>query len=291
MNNPYTLEPVHGNKFYGRENLIEEVLKSQHALIVGIWGMGKTSLLKHIEYKLCSTSNVGLYFSVDGVNTLEDFKVRFERACELKYESLRALGFDAGEMFREGKNVVNILATLDSNLRSSSKQLFLLVDGAGALAKLDVGFLKELRTSLRPATQIHLVLAATQEIYNLRDIWGDWPKSLTLSPLDNRESKGLIEQSKGKPIDTMVFIGFGLNDADFVGILRGLTATFKGWNREHYAILSYDPSKETKNDLANKRDELLQMYHIRTIFYDAPNHDHSSRRYILQCLLEDSTTS
>ena len=206
MRNPYTMELVcDNNKFYDRWEIVEEILSGKHKrmLIIGARKMGKTSLLKRVEYELDSTQNIGVYISLDGLTT-EGFKEWFEYASFLKYESFEKIGLDVGEVFSKSKDVFMVIRKLDANLKRERKYLFWLFDEAEALANLENEFLQDLRDIFEIASNIRLILSASENIRELEKKSADWlappflhdAKRYFLGPLDDSEAEALIRQTQ-----------------------------------------------------------------------------------------------
>lgn len=207
MNNPYTIDPVYGDRFYGRQRLVLEILSgaNNQMLIIGARRMGKSSLLQHVEYKLDSTPDVGLYFQLVGpVSTLEDFRNQFEFACRLEPELFEKFSIDVEKVFSGTEDIREILFRLNEHLKRNGTRFFLLVDEADNLAGLD-DYSLELRACFERKTQIRLILAAAQGIYKLREkseksarflnnIWIE-----TLPPLEKEEAEELIRQNQNEP--------------------------------------------------------------------------------------------
>ena len=80
MKNPYTRYPIDPKSdekfnFYGREEYIDKILSSDDKmmLILGARRMGKSSLLKQIEYLSNPPSYIGVYLNVADIDTQEEF--------------------------------------------------------------------------------------------------------------------------------------------------------------------------------------------------------------------------
>ena len=192
---PYTLNPVYGENFYGREELIQNVLssKNRRTLIIGARKMGKSSLLQQLECNLKS-SHITFYLSLKGIEKSEDFENYFKMICQLNEQMF----FDV--TFNETEDIQTVLGILNNKLQKRDKHLFLLVDDAENLAKLEFQFLHKLVISLEEATQINLILVGSQEIYKLREVSADWfesfPNPWILGPLTNQEANALITQNR-----------------------------------------------------------------------------------------------
>jgi len=170
--------------------------------------MGKTSLLKQVEYELdrLNPPGIGLYFSLEGVNTPEAFKTMLEHACQGKSELLSNIGFKVEEVFGETKDVQDILWKLNDILKESKSRLFLLLDEAENLTEFEPSFLQSLRFSFQEADKIHPILAASQNIYKINEKMANLLTSPffdhfhieRLRPLDKQAAEDLIKQTQSE---------------------------------------------------------------------------------------------
>ena len=190
---PYTLNPVYGENFYGREELIQNILNSENrrALIIGGHKMGKTPLLQQLECKLKS-SHIVFYLSLKGIEKSEDFETYFIMVCKLNEQIVFDVTFN--------DDIQTTLRVINNKLQERGKYLFLLVDDAENLAELGSSFLDKLRISLEEANRINFVLAGSQKIYKIREVSADWfesfPNPWILGPLANQEANDLITQGE-----------------------------------------------------------------------------------------------
>ncbi|KJU81302.1 signal transduction protein with Nacht domain protein [Candidatus Magnetobacterium bavaricum] len=86
----------------------------------------------------------------------------------------------------------------------------------------------------------------------------------------------------------IVFIGSGVNDMDFLGMMRFIDILFKRFQERHYAIIPYPKDGYAEYE-ANR---LLMKYNIVPVFYENPNETHTEREGILRDILsycEDTT--
>lgn len=196
MRNPYTPgPPVTQERFYGRIELIKEILSGQERqiLIIGAPRMGKTSLLQHLN---TTTSNINLYFSFETINSSKDFESLFEGACNRQSE------LDVKGVFNKAKSLRDILQALDENLQNIGIQMFLLLDEVHQLISLRFLFKKnKILKTLREffdLKQICLVLAADQSICRLRQksFLNNFQIKL-LGPLEDDYAPRLIRQTQG----------------------------------------------------------------------------------------------
>jgi len=210
MKNPYSPGvPVCGNKFYGRCRLVEKILSGEHrrVTVIGVCGMGKTSLLKQIEYQIeDSSSNIGIYLSLQGVKKNEYLKENFEFTCVSKQELFKKrANVDVENIFNEAEDMLRLLRRIDINLMKSKTHLFLLFDSAEDFANLEAEFLKGLRGFFEMSMHLRLIIAASPGIQRLLEISSDWVTSPFIygssinfiEPLDSCEVKALIEQVQG----------------------------------------------------------------------------------------------
>ena len=205
MINPYTISAVYGENFYGRQEIIDDILnnKGRIILILGSRRIGKTSLLKQIEYIANPLSYIGIYLPLDSIYSPDDFARMLGVSFIPKRKSFEQIGFDI-ENFRD-ENLFHNLMVLDEALQSKNLQLFILCDEAERLVSFDEIFLKEIRGFFGDSAQnIRLILAASQGIYKLYDISKEWTTSpflhgapeIILSRLMDDEAKELIRQTK-----------------------------------------------------------------------------------------------
>lgn len=150
--NPYTLAPVCKTEFYGREELIKEILRgdNRRILIVGAPMMGKTSLLKELKCRLDDRGDIGLCIEA---GSPKDFKESFE--CKIKNIGFNVVGY----------NLEDILLNLDQELEQNCQKLFLLIDEGEKCKKNLFGIL---RGTFDNISQIYLILVGNQKIYKLR---------------------------------------------------------------------------------------------------------------------------
>ncbi|MBC8229694.1 AAA-like domain-containing protein [bacterium] len=199
MINPYTISAVYGEKLYGRQRFINDILnnKERMILILGSRRIGKTSLLKQIEY-VADSSYIAIYLPLDSIYSPDNFTKMLGVSFILRRKSLKQIGLDI-EHFRD-ENLFHNLMKLDESLQTKNLRLFILCDEAEQLVNFDEVFLKEIHEFFGHSTQnIYLILAASQGIYKLHDI-GDaflhGIPEIILSRLTDDESANLIKQTK-----------------------------------------------------------------------------------------------
>lgn len=217
MRNPYIVGRwLRGADHYGRQRLIEYLLYVQDPVIwvVGTRRMGKTSLLRQLEWLLddrnegdtqpLDTSLVPLFWDLQGCETMDDLAYELFVSVEDKVERFEALGVDVDDLY--DKDAMRILRTLQRTLRRQDRQLFLLIDESEALinvAQNDANGLARLRKTLQNGNQ-RTVMVATKLLMRLNDLSRHWTTSpflfgvslVNLWSLDPESSRDLILQEQ-----------------------------------------------------------------------------------------------
>jgi AAA domain len=207
MRNPFIAGSwVRGENFFGRSTILRELLEGErHSLwVVGARRLGKTSLLKEIEYRVHKSRDtpfVPLYWDLQGsgdargladslLGSVEDSE-GFRRATDISVEDLESL--HVGEM----------LATLVRRTVRSGWRLLLLVDEAEefmAVARTDSSVLPKLRRVFHKGADVRTILTSTRLLSRLQDhvdiatspfLQGFIPP-LYLTPLAPDESAALL---------------------------------------------------------------------------------------------------
>jgi len=200
MKNPYTPAPIdpEKEKFYGRREYIDKILSSDDKmmLILGARRMGKSSLLKQIEYLSNPPSYIGVYLNVADIDTQEEFADKLRLSC--KNEFFEQIEFDVEEL--RGENLFDSLSQLDKRLQDKGTQLLLLCDESEKFMDFEEPFLKSIKSFIRYDSQmIRLIFTASQGIYKLYET--EWTPpflhgvhEVTLSRLASDEAESLIRQ-------------------------------------------------------------------------------------------------
>ncbi len=207
MRNPFIAGSwVRGDNFFGRSAILRDILEGErHSLwVVGARRLGKTSLLKELEYRIQrsrDTPFVPLYWDLQGsgdarglaeslVGSVEDSET-FRRATDISVEDLESL--PVGEM----------LATLVRRTVRSGWRLLLLVDEAEeflTVARADASVLPRLRRVFHKGPDMRTVLTSTRLLSRLQDypeiatspfLQGFIPP-LYLTPLASDECQALL---------------------------------------------------------------------------------------------------
>ena len=207
MRNPFIAGSwVRADNFFGRENLLREILDGQrHSLwVAGARRLGKTSLLKELEYRVLQSTHspfVPLYWDLQGsadarglaeglLSSVEDSEA-FRRATGISVEDLESLS--VGDM---------VTTTIRRTVRSGWR-LLLLVDEAEELltvGRADPGVLPRLRKILQKGPDVRAVLTSTKRLARIDELT-DFTTSpflqgfippLYLTPLATDEAQSLL---------------------------------------------------------------------------------------------------
>ncbi|MBF0339138.1 MAG: SIR2 family protein, partial [Nitrospirae bacterium] len=81
---------------------------------------------------------------------------------------------------------------------------------------------------------------------------------------------------------TVVFIGSGVNDPDFLNIMRFIDHVFMGCQGKHYAIISWPASGYAEIEAGR----LQSKYNITPVFYEIQGDKHTERAGILRDILD-----
>ena len=177
MRNPFIAGSwVRGDNFFGRGAILRSILEGERdsLWVVGARRLGKTSLLKQLEYSVqesAQTPYVPLYWDLQGsadarglaeglLGSVEDSEA-FRRATDIAVEDL------------EGMATVEMLTTLVRRTVRSGWRLLLLVDEAEellAVSRTDTVVLARLRRIFQKGPDVRTVLTATKRLARIDEI-------------------------------------------------------------------------------------------------------------------------
>ena len=199
---------VRGDRFYGRTTQIEEIFEGHQNCIwlLGTRRVGKTSLLKQIEY-LAETSAdrryLPIFWDFQGAETVEELHLNFLDALLDADERLEHNGIDLEEI--RSPDLFVSLERLRRQLRAKKLRLLLLCDEVEELIKLrqeDPSVLRKLRHAMQSREDIRTVLASTIRLWALSEQKEDtspflhgFTPPLYIQRFSDEEARSLIEQS------------------------------------------------------------------------------------------------
>jgi hypothetical protein len=211
---------VRAENFFGRTATLHEVLEGERdsVWVVGARRLGKTSLLKELEYRVQEsreTPFAALYWDLQGsadgrgladslLGSVEDSEA-FRRQSDVAVESL------------EGLAAADMLTTLVRRTVRSGWRLLLLVDEAEeflTVARTDVGVLPKLRRVFQKGPEVRTVFTSTRRLARI-DERTDFATSpfllgfippLYLTPLADDECQALLARGRFSDEDVRVIM-------------------------------------------------------------------------------------
>jgi len=199
---------VRGELFYGRTAQIEEILEGHRnsLWLLGTRRVGKTSLLKQIEYIADTSPERGffpIFWDFQGAAVSEELHLNFADALLDAEERLERIGIGLAEV--EADDLFVSLNRLRRQLRAKNLRLLLLCDEVEELIELhhkDPSLLRKLRHVLQSHGDIRSVLASTIRLWALAEQKQDtspflhgFTPPLYIERLSDEEARSLIEQS------------------------------------------------------------------------------------------------
>ena len=202
---------VRGHKFYGRTALIEEILHGHRnwLWLLGTRRIGKTSMLKQLEYLTRTTPELGfvpVYWDFQGSTTSKELHMGFSDSLLDAEEQLEEIGIDPQEI--ESDDLFRSISRLRRKLRSKKLKLLLLCDEVEELIKLhekDPGLLGKLRRALQSHDDVRSVMASTIRLWALSEQRGDtspflhgFLPPLYIHNLSDEQARSLINPRQGQ---------------------------------------------------------------------------------------------
>ena len=201
---------MRADNFFGRTSLLRDVIEGERdsLWVVGARRLGKTSLLKELEYRVQGSGETpfaALYWDLQGsadargladslLGSVEDSE-SFRRASDVSVESL------------EGLSAADMLTTLVRRTVRSGWRLLLLVDEAEeflTVARTDAGVLPRLRRVFQKGPEVRTVFTSTKRLGRI-DERTDFATSpflqgfippLYLTPLAEAECRTLLARGR-----------------------------------------------------------------------------------------------
>ncbi|MDZ7291326.1 MAG: protein kinase [candidate division KSB1 bacterium] len=203
--NPFVIgQWVRGEKFFGREEMISELLEGarQAVWVAGLRRMGKTSLLREIERRVLQNPATGylpLYWDLEGSTDDETLRESLLAALDENVS-----GLAAAEDW-EALSTPELLRKIQKVARAREKTLLLLCDEVEALltiANNDPHLLGRLRRVMQASESVRCILTATRRLSRLETFEATatspflhgFSPPLYLSPLNELEAKLLLRQ-------------------------------------------------------------------------------------------------
>jgi len=177
--NPYVVgQWVRGDRFYGRGNLIDEILNGPRnsIWILGTRRIGKTSLLKQLEH-LTSPEDSGylpIFWDFQGADDPDELNLTFTDALLDAEDRLASIAVEASAF--GGDDLFASMGKLRRTLRSQGRSLLLLCDEVEELLSLhrqDPALLRKLRRAMQSQDGIRTVLTSSIRLCALSEQRGD----------------------------------------------------------------------------------------------------------------------
>ena len=212
--NPYVVgQWVRGERFYGREALIDEILNGpRNSLwVLGTRRIGKTSLLKQLEHLSASDGSeyVPIFWDFQGADDPNELRLTFADALLDAEDRLEAIGIEVSSL--EDEDLFASMATLRRTLRGQGRSLLLLCDEVEELLNLhrqDPALLRKLRRAMQSQDGVRSVLTSSVRLCELSEQRGDtspflhgFSPPLYISGLSTEEALALVRQ-EGSPAET-----------------------------------------------------------------------------------------
>lgn len=175
MKIPYIAGPVVRHPhFYGRQQLVEELLDDRHQCIylIGNRRMGKTSLLIHLEAHAPIVSLLLNMQSTEGDPV--KMGIKLARQVERKMKNVPELN---NVKLKAGSDICDVVETLSESAEDGDFPILLMCDESEELLSLDRECLRRLRSALQDAKNFRTILAATKRLSELNNRSRSWRTS------------------------------------------------------------------------------------------------------------------
>ncbi|HVR70598.1 MAG TPA: AAA family ATPase [Vicinamibacteria bacterium] len=201
---------VRGDNFFGRTAILREIMEGERdsLWVVGARRLGKTSLLKELEYRIqrhAQTEFVPLFWDLQGSGDVRGLADNLLGSVEDSESFRRATSVGVEDL--EGLAVFDMLTNLLRRTVRSGWRLLLLVDEAEeflTVARQDPAVLPRLRRILQKGPELRTVLTSTRRLARL-DERTDFDTSpfllgfippLYLTPLAPEEARALLARGR-----------------------------------------------------------------------------------------------
>jgi hypothetical protein len=207
--NPYVVgQWVRAERFYGRKELIEEILngpRNSH-WVLGTRRIGKTSLLKQLEQLTSSESSeyLPIFWDFQGADNPDELNFTFSDALLDAEDRLEAVGIEISAV--ESDDLFASMAALRRKLRGQGRSLLLLCDEVEELLNLhrqNPALLRKLRRAMQSQDGVRSVLTSSVRLCALAEQRDDtspflhgFSPPLYISGLSTEEALELVRQDR-----------------------------------------------------------------------------------------------
>ncbi len=210
MKNPFIAGNwVRGERFFGRQHLIREILEGQrqYLWVAGTRRLGKTSLLKQLEYLTregpYANRYVPLFWDIQGSQTAAGLQESLLESVDDAADRFEAIGVDLDAL--EDEDVFGILRTLKRRAKEANLTLLLLCDEVEELINVEKHnpeVLPRLRRFFQRGDNVFTVLTATRRLSvlekaslpNTSPFLSGFVPPVYLPLLEEPEARRLIQQ-------------------------------------------------------------------------------------------------
>jgi hypothetical protein len=173
--NPYVVgQWVRGERFYGRDSLVEEVLDGPRNSIwvLGTRRIGKTSLLKQLEFLTSTERNdyLPIFWDFQGADDPEELNLSFVDALLDAEDRLNAFEIEISGL--EGQDLFKAIGTLRRAVRARGRTLLLLCDEVEELLNLhrqEPSLLRKLRRAMQSQDGVRSVITSSIRLCELAE--------------------------------------------------------------------------------------------------------------------------
>lgn len=207
--NPFVVgQWVRGDRFYGRQALIREILEGpRNSLwVLGTRRIGKTSLLKQLEHLASADDGpyLPVFWDFQGADNPDELRLSFADALLDASDRLDAVGLDASAF--DGEDLFAAMGSVRRELRSQGRTLLLLCDEVEELLNLhrqDPALLRKLRRAMQSKDGVRSVLTSSVRLCELAEHRDDtspflhgFSPPLYISRLLHGEALALVRQER-----------------------------------------------------------------------------------------------